>query len=121
MTSVLLVVGATGWGAADLFFYDFGIVAKIISVAWALLLAFVVLVWCVYDARIRTFHISRELKLLIFLVALVAVPYYFWRSRTLREFYRSAFGIPLLLAIVVPYYVTWYSLRYILEKVGYYG
>jgi len=54
-------------------------------------------------------------------MALFAVPYYFWRSRSLREFCRSAFGLPLLAAVVVLYYTTWYFLRYVLVKVGYYS
>jgi hypothetical protein len=116
-----LIVGAAGWGAADLLFYYSGILARIISLAWALLIAFIILFWCVFDARVRSFHISPSLKLLIFLMALFAVPYYFWRSRSRREFCRTAFGLPLFAAVVVPYYVTWYSLRYVLGKVGYYG
>ena len=118
---VFLVVGGAGWGAADLLFYDLAFLAIFPSIAWALLLCFVILFWCVYDARIRDFHISEVLKMLIILMALVAVPYYFWRSRSLREFCRSAFGLPLLAAVAAPYYVVWYSLRFILEKVGYYG
>jgi len=66
MMSLFLVVGAVGWGAADLLFYYSGILASIVSLTWALLLAFVILFWCVYDARIRGFHISPLLKLLIF-------------------------------------------------------
>ena len=121
LMSVLLVVGAAGWGAADLLFYYSGIVASIVSIAWALLLAFVILFWCVNDARSRAFDISANLKLFIFLIALVAVPYYFWRSRSCREFCRSAFGLPLLAAVYVPYHITWYGLRYALVKVGYYS
>jgi len=91
--SVLLVVGAAGWGAADLLFYYSGILASIVSIAWALLLALVILFWCVNDARSRAFDISANLRLFIFLIALVAVPYYFWRSRSRREFCRERFRI----------------------------
>ena len=118
---VILLVGGAVWGAADLLLYDRGFLSSLVSFACGLPLAVAVMLWCVYDGRIRGFHVSRVWKWLIVLMGIVGVPYYFWQSRSHRECFRSIFGLFLFAAVAVPYYVSGYSLRYALEKIGYYG
>ena len=121
MLLVLLLVGGAVWGAADLLLYDRGFLSRLVSIACAVLLAIAVMLWCVYDGRIRGFHVSGLWRWLIVLMGIVGVPYYFWQSRSRRECCRSVFGLFLFAAVAGPYYVAWYSLRYALEKVGYYA
>jgi hypothetical protein len=118
---VLLLVGGAFWGAADLLLYDRGFLSRFVSFACALPLAVAVMPWCVYDGRIRGFHVSGTWRWLIVLMGIVGVPYYFWQSRPHRECLRSIFGLFLFAAVAAPYYIVWYSLRYALEKIGYYA
>jgi hypothetical protein len=118
---VVLLVGGAVWGAADLLLYDRGFLSKLVSIGGTLLAAIAVMLWCVYDGRIRGFHISGMWKWNIVLIGIVGVPYYFWQSRPHRECLRSVFGLFLFAAVAAPYSIVWYSLRYALEKIGYYA
>ena len=121
MMMVLLLVGGAVWGSLDLLFYDHGFLSKLVSFACTLLLGIAVMLWCVYDGHIRSFHVSGTWRWLIVLLGLIGVPYYFWHSRSHRECCRNVFGLFLFAAVVVPYYLAWWSLRYLLVKVGYYA
>ena len=116
-----LLIGGAAWGAVDLLLYDRGFLSKLVSIGCALSLAIAVMLWCVYDGRMRGFHVTALWKWLIVLMGIVGVPYYFWQSRPHRECLRSFFGLFLFAAVAAPYYIVWYSLRYALEKIGYYA
>ena len=118
---LVLLVGGAVWGMADLLLYDRGFLSRLVTSLFGLPLTIVVMLWCVYDGRVRGFHVSGLWRCLIVLMAIVGVPYYFWQSRSHRECCRNVFGVFLFAAVAVPYYVVWYSLRYALIKVGYFG
>jgi len=107
-------------GSADLLLYNRGFLSHLVSIGCSIFLAIAIMLWCVYDGRMRGFHVSGIWMCLIFLIGIVGVPYYFWRSRSSRECRRSVFGLFLFAAVAAPYYTAWLSLRYALEKIGYY-
>jgi hypothetical protein len=117
---VFLFVGGAVWGAADLLLYDRGFLGKLVSIGFTLLFAIAVMLWCVYDGRLRGFQVTTIWKWFIVLLGIVGVPYFFWQSRPHRECLRSVFGLFLFVAVGAPYYIVWYSLRYALIKVGFY-
>ena len=117
----VLLVGGAAWGTADLLLHDHEVLSRLISIGYAVLLAVALMLWCVYDGRMRGFHVTGMWKWLIVLIAIVGVPFYFWQSRPHRECLRGLFGLFLFAAVAAPYYIVWYSLRYALEKIGYYA
>ncbi|HMJ90031.1 MAG TPA: hypothetical protein VK530_09455 [Candidatus Acidoferrum sp.] len=108
-------------GAVDVIWYDHHLVCTVNHVIGTLVLSFLVMLWCVYDSRLRNFPLPSVFRLFILLVGLVGVPLYFCRSRGPKERLRSAFGLFLLLAAVAPYYAGWYLTIFVLTAFGYYG
>jgi hypothetical protein len=121
MMLALLLVGGAIWGSLDLLLYGRGFLGRLVSYVCALPIAVAMMLWCVYDGRIRGFHVSGIWRWLIVLIGIVGVPFYFWQSRSHRECFRGVFGLFLFAAVAVPYYFVWYSLGYVLEKIGYYA
>ena len=68
-------------------------ISDIINICCALFSLAWLYLWICHDAQIRNFRISKTVKYLIILVALVGVPIYFWRSRSSREFWFNLGGL----------------------------
>lgn len=72
------------------------LVCAILSVVWLYL-------WIYHDAKLRNFKISKTVKYLIILVALIGVPIYFWRSHSHREFWFNLAGLWLFVIYAVAF------------------
>jgi hypothetical protein len=88
--------------------------AREIELAEGLIVALLVASWCHHDARERGDTLSRRLFLGIFLLALIFLPVYFFRTRGIRglvsillalAFYIAMIGVQMLTMVVASYMV----------------
>jgi len=85
-------------GALTTVFYDD---SGILEVVAGLFFAFLTVIWCVYDARERDFRFGVALKLAVFLVLIVGLPIYFFRTRGFRGFLPLAAAIAIATMLVL--------------------
>jgi hypothetical protein len=103
----LLLNRNTGWIAMS------GILDTIIGII-------AIVAWCKYDAQIHTYPMTRGLKLLIWLFAVIGVPLYLVRSRGWIGAAKIGFGLPAFLLSIGLYYGGWYAAHAIGTQMGYF-
>jgi hypothetical protein len=113
LSFVALVGTAALWGAIDLLAQTGVEWAGLMSLPIVIIVASVIVWWCVCDGHMRDISLSWRFRLVILIVGLVGVPMYFWRSRTPRDRIRSGLGLGLYLAAIVSYYMGWFGLGFV--------
>ena len=122
-TSVLLFLlcFSVPFGAADALLYRSEAARSASGMLWATMGAVAVLVWCIYDARIKKYPIPLWFKFAIFCLAGVTVPIYLQKTRGWRDAAKIGFGVPVFVGAIVTFYVGWYGAYWIARFAGYYA